>query len=85
MAGKNWWEGTSDPDGLLDAFTAWADEQQLSLYPHQEEAVMELLAGSNVVLATPPGRASRSSRWRRTAPRSRPTASPSTPRRSRRW
>ncbi|GGD27174.1 DEAD/DEAH box helicase [Nocardioides daphniae] len=55
MAGKNWWEGTSDPDGLLDAFTAWADEQQLSLYPHQEEAVMELLAGSNVVLATPTG------------------------------
>jgi superfamily II RNA helicase len=41
-------------DGL-DGFIAWADEQGLSLYPAQEEALLELYAGSNVILATPTG------------------------------
>ncbi|MBE7324247.1 DUF3516 domain-containing protein [Nocardioides sp. Y6] len=51
-----WWQQHGDdPDALLDAFTSWTEEQSLSLYPHQEEAVMELLSGSNVVLATPTG------------------------------
>lgn len=52
---KQWWEGIQGEDALYDAFTAWAEGEGLSLYPHQEEAVMELLAGSNVVLATPTG------------------------------
>ncbi|QCX27351.1 DEAD/DEAH box helicase [Nocardioides jishulii] len=55
MGTNAWWEGASDADGLYDAFTTWTDEQGLTLYPHQEEAVMELLSGSNVVLATPTG------------------------------
>jgi superfamily II RNA helicase len=38
-----------------EAFTAWADKAGLELYPHQEEAVLELVTGSNVVLATPTG------------------------------
>ena len=44
-----------DPDELLGAFCDWADAAGLELYPHQEEAVLRLLAGDNVVLATPTG------------------------------
>ncbi len=43
------------PDALLDAFTAWAEGEGLALYPHQEEAAIELFDGANVVLATPTG------------------------------
>ena len=42
-------------DALYEAFTAWAEEQGLSLYPHQEEAAIELFDANNVVLATPTG------------------------------
>jgi superfamily II RNA helicase len=42
-------------DTLYDAFVAWTAEQGLSLYPHQEEAAIELFSGNNVVLATPTG------------------------------
>ncbi len=44
-----------DGDDLLFAITAWAEESGLELYPHQEEAILELLSGSNVILATPTG------------------------------
>src|SRR5690349_2249570 len=44
-----------DPDGLYDAFVEWVEKQGLALYPHQDEAVIELLGGSNVILATPTG------------------------------
>jgi len=40
------------PEAVLDAFTAWSP---VALYPAQEEALLELLAGSHVVLATPTG------------------------------
>ena len=43
------------PDAAYDAFTDWVAGQGLSLYPHQDEAVVELLGGGNVVLATPTG------------------------------
>jgi superfamily II RNA helicase len=43
------------PDALYDAFTAWAGHGGLNLYPHQEEAAIELFSGNNVVLATPTG------------------------------
>src|SRR5918995_3302778 len=42
-------------DALYDAFTGWTAEQGLSLYPHQEEAAIELFDDNNVVLATPTG------------------------------
>src|SRR6195952_2318116 len=42
-------------DSLYDAFTGWTAQQGLSLYPHQEEAAIELFDGHNVVLAPPPG------------------------------
>jgi superfamily II RNA helicase len=40
---------------LLDDITAAATARGLTLYPHQEEAILALLAGDNVILATPTG------------------------------
>ncbi|MYJ35570.1 MAG: DUF3516 domain-containing protein [Acidimicrobiaceae bacterium] len=40
---------------LRAAFLEWAAAADLELYPHQEEAVLRLLAGENVVLSTPTG------------------------------
>jgi superfamily II RNA helicase len=45
----------ADPDAVFDAFAAWAASRGLELYPAQEEALIELVSGSNVVLATPTG------------------------------
>jgi len=45
----------ADPDTVYDAVAGWAAGRGLSLYPHQDEAIIELLGGSNVVLATPTG------------------------------
>ncbi len=42
-------------EAAYERVLAWTEEQGLSLYPHQEEAILELLAGNNVVLATPTG------------------------------
>ncbi|WP_214368279.1 DEAD/DEAH box helicase [Pseudonocardia sp. H11422] len=48
--------GAIDPDALVEAFTDWAfEEQGLSLYPAQEEALLELVTGGNVILSTPTG------------------------------
>ena len=40
---------------MLDAFTGWAQAGGLTLYPAQDDALLELAAGSSVVLATPTG------------------------------
>lgn len=45
----------ADPDSLYEVFGEWAGEQNLFLYPHQEEAFLEILSGSNVILSTPTG------------------------------
>ncbi len=45
----------SASDAAYDRILDYATGRALELYPHQEEAVLELLAGSNVVLATPTG------------------------------
>ncbi len=42
-------------DDVLDRFVSWVASTGLSLYPAQEEAVLELLSGKHVVLATPTG------------------------------
>jgi len=48
--------GQSDSnDDVLMAFLEWADASGIALYPHQEEAVVSVLSGDNVVLATPTG------------------------------
>src|SRR5215831_9442705 len=46
---------TADPDALYAAFSEWADEQGLTLYPHQDDALIELVSGANVILSTPTG------------------------------
>lgn len=45
----------ADPDELYDAFSSWAEGQGLSLYPAQQEALIEIVSGSNVILSTPTG------------------------------
>jgi superfamily II RNA helicase len=44
-----------DPDAVFARFAAWADDAGTPLYPAQEEALIELVSGANVVLATPTG------------------------------
>jgi superfamily II RNA helicase len=44
-----------DPTVIYDAFEAWANRQGLTLYPAQQEAMIELATGSNVILGTPTG------------------------------
>ena len=45
----------ADADAVFDLFACWADERGLTLYPAQEEAVIEVVSGSNVILSTPTG------------------------------
>jgi superfamily II RNA helicase len=44
-----------DPDDLFDAFAEWAKRRGLPLYPHQEEALIEVFSGANLILSTPTG------------------------------
>jgi len=44
-----------DPDALFDTFARWTAERGLALYPAQEEALIEIVSGSNVIVATPTG------------------------------
>ncbi len=44
-----------DADSLYDAFTTWTSDQGLTLYPAQDEALIEVLSGSNLILSTPTG------------------------------
>ncbi|WP_420094801.1 DEAD/DEAH box helicase [Nocardia asteroides] len=45
----------TDADALYESFGAWAAERGTALYPAQDEALLELASGSNVILATPTG------------------------------
>ncbi|MGI5254064.1 DUF3516 domain-containing protein [Actinacidiphila glaucinigra] len=44
-----------DPDALFEAFSSWAEGSGISLYPAQEEALIEVVSGANVILSTPTG------------------------------
>ena len=44
-----------DADWLYETFAEWTLSQGLTLYPAQEEALLELMTGANVILATPTG------------------------------
>lgn len=46
---------STSQDAAYDRIVEYADGRGLELYPHQEEAILSLLAGDNVVLATPTG------------------------------
>lgn len=45
----------ADPDALFETFSAWAEERGITLYPAQEEALIEVVSGANVILSTPTG------------------------------
>ncbi len=47
--------GTLDADALYEGFTTWAEGTGRVLYPHQEEALLELTTGSHVIVSTPTG------------------------------
>src|SRR4029450_8711471 len=47
--------GSPEPDAVFDAFQSWVAEQGLTLYSHQEEALIEIATGANVILNTPTG------------------------------
>jgi len=42
-------------DAIYATFEEWAGERGLSLYPHQQEALIEIVSGANVILSTPTG------------------------------
>ena len=46
---------TPDPDLIIDAFMGWVADRGLALYPAQEEALLEIVAGSHVIVNTPTG------------------------------
>jgi superfamily II RNA helicase len=45
----------TDPDALFDAFQGWVAGRGITLYPAQEEALIEVVSGANVILSTPTG------------------------------
>ncbi|MEM6795459.1 MAG: DUF3516 domain-containing protein [Acidobacteriota bacterium] len=47
--------GTRDPDEILDIFLGWVADLGFELYPAQEEALLEIMAGRHVILNTPTG------------------------------
>lgn len=44
-----------DPDTALDTFLSWVQARGLQLWPHQEEAILEIFAGRHTVLDAPTG------------------------------
>ena len=43
------------PDALLDAFTRYTEASGISLYDHQEESLLAILAGDHAIVTTPTG------------------------------
>jgi superfamily II RNA helicase len=48
-------EDGSDADAVLEGFLRYAAESGLTLYPHQEEAILAVMSDSNVIVNTPTG------------------------------
>jgi superfamily II RNA helicase len=48
-------QGTTDADEILGLFLDWVSAGGLTLYPAQEEALLEVMAGKHVILGTPTG------------------------------
>lgn len=59
----SWWEPqegeSAEPwlsaDEALERFMAWVAASGIALWPHQEEALMDLMVGDHVILGTPTG------------------------------
>ncbi|WP_164234160.1 DEAD/DEAH box helicase [Microbacterium hydrocarbonoxydans] len=45
----------SDADAVYTAFVEWAESTGITLYPAQDEAVIEIVSGNNLILSTPTG------------------------------
>lgn len=48
-------QDSTDADGILECFLDYVSARGIDLYPAQEEAILELYSGKNVILATPTG------------------------------
>lgn len=48
-------DGSLDEDAAFLAFAGWAETRGLALYPAQEEAMIEIVSGANLILSTPTG------------------------------
>lgn len=48
-------DGRVDDDAVYVAFTEWAVSRGLPLYPAQDESMLEIASGSNLILSTPTG------------------------------
>ncbi len=44
-----------DPDAAYTAFVDWCESRGLTLYPAQDEAIIEIVSGANLILSTPTG------------------------------
>jgi superfamily II RNA helicase len=44
-----------DPDAVYAAFVEWTTARGLALYPAQDEALIEIVSGANLILSTPTG------------------------------
>ena len=47
--------GTFTSDDVLNHFLDYLIDSEIEMYDHQEEAVLELFAGNNIILNTPTG------------------------------
>jgi superfamily II RNA helicase len=45
----------SDADAVYTAFVEWVESTGLTLYPAQDEALIEIVSGNNLILSTPTG------------------------------
>ncbi|NQX10952.1 DUF3516 domain-containing protein [Microbacteriaceae bacterium VKM Ac-2855] len=48
-------DGSIDEDAIYLAFADWAASRGLALYPAQDEAMIEIVSGANLILSTPTG------------------------------
>ncbi|WP_235940635.1 DEAD/DEAH box helicase [Paramicrobacterium fandaimingii] len=46
---------SSDPDVVLETFTEWTSGHGIELYPAQEDALLDVVSGNNLILSTPTG------------------------------
>lgn len=46
---------TYDPDVAYESFVEWSRSRGLGLYPAQDEALIEIVSGANLILSTPTG------------------------------
>ncbi|WP_040167705.1 DEAD/DEAH box helicase [Microbacterium gorillae] len=48
-------DGPPAADDVYEAFVTWAESTGLTLYPAQDEALIEIVSGNNLILSTPTG------------------------------